>query len=315
MTPILSVVIPAYNVGPYIAAAAHSALGQTLAQLEVIVVDDGSTDDTPAILTAIKDNRLRVIRKANAGLAAARNTGILAARAPYVGFLDGDDIWMPDKAAKQVAVLERSPDIAMTYSHSAYLDEHGRPTGTLLLSRPRRPSLHQLIRRNLVGNGSTPIGRTGDFIKAGLFDERLLTSHEDYEMWPRLMHRSGRGLELVPEPLTGYRIRHGSGSMRVDSFLASAALSRRILAEALPEIPAWVLREGLAHNIRIAARKAAMQGQSRTALKLLAQAMGIAPWLPATDPRFLPSLILAATGGAGHRLLYNALKLGFRRPA
>ena len=306
MRPLLSVVIPAFNVAPYIAAAVRSALNQTLAELEVIVVDDGSTDDTPKILAGMASPRLRVIRRDNGGLSAARNAGILAASAPYVGLLDGDDVWMPDKATKQLAVLERCADVTMTYSHSAYLDAGGRPTGDLLLSRPRRPDLRRLVRRNLVGNGSTAIGRTADFIAAGLFDTRLRNSHEDYEMWPRLMARTGRALELVPEPLTGYRVRGDSSSMCFANFLATAECACHILAASVPGLPAWVRREGLAQNYRIAARKAASLGRRGEALSYLGRALAIAPWLPAADPRFLPTLALALSGGVGRRSLYRA---------
>lgn len=305
MRPLLSVVIPAYNVAPYIADAVRSALSQSVGNLEVIVVDDGSTDDTPQVLAGLKSSRLRVIRQENRGLSGARNTGIRAARAPFLGLLDGDDIWLPDKAERQLAVLESCPDVTMTYSHSLYLDADGRPTGALLLSRPHRPTLRQLVRRNLVGNGSTAIGRTADFIAAGLFDERLRNSHEDYEMWPRLMVRSGRWLELVPEPLTGYRVRADSGSMNIANFLATAEAACRILAESVPGLPAWVRREGLAHNIRIAARKAASLGRSGEALSTLARAVAVAPWLPLTDARFLPTLALALSGGAGQHTLHR----------
>lgn len=306
MRPLLSVVIPACNVAPYIADAVGSALNQSVGDVEVIVVDDGSTDDTPRVLAGLNSARLRVIRQDNGGLAAARNAGIREARAPFLGLLDGDDIWLPEKAERQLAVLERCPDVTMTYSHSLYLDEHGRATGGLLLSTPRRPTLRQLVRRNLVGNGSTPIGRTADFLAAGLFDERLRNSHEDYEMWPRLMARTGRFLELVPEALTGYRIRGDSGSMRFANFLSTAEQASRILAHSVPGLPAWVRREGLAHNWRIAARKAASIGRRREALSYLARAAATAPWLPAVDHRFLPTLALALSGGAGQGALHRA---------
>src|SRR5271170_6834147 len=101
--PILSIVIPAYNVVAFIAQAVISALEQSFADIEVIVVDDGSTDATPQVLTRLadmrRDPRLRIIRQANAGLSGARNTGIAAAHGAFIGLLDGDDLWRANKAA------------------------------------------------------------------------------------------------------------------------------------------------------------------------------------------------------------------------
>lgn len=307
-TPLLSVVIPAYNVAPFLAAAVQSALAQTIKDTEVIVVDDGSTDGTPAVLERLTDPRVRIIRQANRGLAAARNTGIRAARGPYLGLLDGDDTWMQQKAERQLAVLERESGITMTYCHSAYLNESGEPTGELLLSRASNPTVRQLLRRNHVGNGSTPIGQTADFIEAGLFNERLRTNMEDYEMWPRLIRRTGRQIRLVPEILTGYRLRDGSLSISFDNFLRHAELARRLLDESMPDVPKWVLDEGLASHYRVAARKAASLGRHREALGYLTQTLRLAPWLPAVDPRFMATVALIVTGGRGQKAFYGILR-------
>ena len=310
MTPLLSVVVPAYNVAPFLGCAVRSALAQTMRELEVIVVDDGSEDETPRVLAAIRDARLRVIRKANGGLASARNAGIRAARGRYLGLLDGDDVWMPGKAERQVAVLESDPDVTLTYSHSAYLHEDGTPTGALLLSSHPAPGWRQMVLRNHVGNGSTAIGRTGDFVAAGLFDERFRTAFEEYELWPRLIRRTGRGLRLVPEVLTGYRVRSGSGSMRLDSFVRQAELARDLLREKMPDIPRRSLDLGLAFSYRIAARKAASLGRRAEAMRHLGRAVGTAPQVVVRDPRFLGTLALALSGGRGERGLHLAMRAG-----
>src|SRR5580693_10799022 len=97
MQPLVSVVIPAYNAGAFIDGSVGSALKQSAGDLEVIVVNDGSTDDTPDRLLAWNDPRLSVITQANLGLASALNAGIRAARGTYIGFLDADDLWLPHK--------------------------------------------------------------------------------------------------------------------------------------------------------------------------------------------------------------------------
>src|SRR5438067_6268305 len=104
VAPAVSVVIPAFNYARYLPLAIDSALNQTHANLEVIVVDDGSTDDTREVVGAYRDERVRYVHQENAGLSAARNTGIRNARFAFVGFLDADDEWLPDMLA---AAMER----------------------------------------------------------------------------------------------------------------------------------------------------------------------------------------------------------------
>jgi len=110
----VSLVIATFNHARFVGEALDSALAQTLRAVEVVVVDDGSTDDTPAVL-ARYDGRILVIRQPNRGLAAARNAGLAASRGTYVTFLDADDVLMPTKLAEQVAVLERAPAVGWTY--------------------------------------------------------------------------------------------------------------------------------------------------------------------------------------------------------
>jgi glycosyltransferase involved in cell wall biosynthesis len=302
--PALSIVIPAYNVARFITAAVESVLAQTMSDLEIIVVDDGSTDETTALVRRISDPRVVLVSKPNGGLSSARNAGIRVARGRYLGFLDGDDIWFPKKAEKQIAALEAEQGITMTYSHSAYLAEDGTPTGAVLTSRALRPSIAQLVRRNLVGNGSTPIGRTEDFLAAGPFDESLSTV-ADYEMWPRLMHRTGRGLLLLPEALTGYRIRASSLSMSQAEFVADALRADRLIRERMPEVPSLVRRAGVAETCRIAARKLASAGHRAESLRYLAKAIGYAPWLPFGNARFWGTALIAVSGGQGEGLLHQ----------
>ena len=110
----VSLVIATYNHARFLGEALDSAVAQTLEGVEVVVVDDGSTDDTEAVL-ARYGGRLRVIRQPNRGLAAARNTGLAAARGTYVSFLDADDVLMPTKLAEQAAILDRAPTVGWTY--------------------------------------------------------------------------------------------------------------------------------------------------------------------------------------------------------
>jgi glycosyltransferase involved in cell wall biosynthesis len=113
--PLVSVIIPAHNAGRYLRECIDSVLSQSYPSLEIIVVDDGSTDDTPRIMSEFGD-RIVAIRQDNAGAAAARNAGLFRARGKYIAFLDADDVWRPDKLERQVEVLEASPDVGVVFS-------------------------------------------------------------------------------------------------------------------------------------------------------------------------------------------------------
>ena len=111
--PAVSVIMPAYNVAPYVGDALRSALAQTFTDLEVLVVDDGSTDATADVVAGIaaRDPRVRLIRQPNRGLAGARNTGLRSARGDVFALLDSDDLWEPEFLAEQVAILRAHPDV------------------------------------------------------------------------------------------------------------------------------------------------------------------------------------------------------------
>jgi glycosyltransferase involved in cell wall biosynthesis len=114
--PVVSVVIPTYNRAHVIGDAVASVMAQTFRQFELVVVDDGSTDGTAEILASISDPRLRAIRQANAGAAAARNAGVRAARGTLISFLDSDDLWKPDKLEREVAFLDRHPEVDSVFA-------------------------------------------------------------------------------------------------------------------------------------------------------------------------------------------------------
>ncbi len=286
--PALSVVIPAYNVAPYIAAAVELALDQSFTDLEVIVIDDGSTDATPSVLAELQrrraDPRLRIVRQDNKGLSGARNSGIRLARGALIGFLDGDDLWRAEKAAQHVAAFAQAPGLGISFSHSEYLTDDGKPTGSLLIAGAAAPSLHAMIRRNHIGNGSTPVVRRACFELAGVFCEDL-HSCEDYEMWCRILCETEYRAELVPLPLTFYRLRGASLSFNFPKFLANADRAMALLRARMPYLPARVLRAGHAEHYRIAAWKAVSTGQTRTGLRLLARAVRLRPALLLVDWR------------------------------
>jgi glycosyltransferase involved in cell wall biosynthesis len=294
LAPILSIVIPTYNVEPYVRAAVYSALAQTLRDIEVIVVVDGATDGSLRVLEEMKaecnDPRLRIIWQENGGLSAARNTGILNARGAFIGFLDADDIWAHDKAALQVALMQADETIGISFSHSEYLTEDGARTGQILVAGKTQPSLHDMIRRNHVGNGSTPIVRRECFEIAGLFRPEL-RSCEDYEMWCRVLDLTPYRAQLLTKPLTYYRLREDSLSFNSMKFVENADRAMECLRGTMRYVPLRVFNAGHAEHYRIAAWKAVSAKRNMDALRLLGKALALRPTLIVSDWRAMATAI------------------------
>ncbi|QFY63421.1 glycosyltransferase family 2 protein (plasmid) [Rhizobium grahamii] len=291
--PRLSIVIPAYNVADFIVPAVQSALDQTFRNLEVIVVDDGSTDATPARLADLaakrRDARLRIVRQDNGGLSAARNTGIREARGEYIGFLDGDDLWCEDKAAAHIALMDSDPAIGISFSASELLEEDGRRTGNVQSPDITKPSLHQMILRNHVGNGSTPVVRRTCFEVAGDFREDL-RSCEDYEIWCRILWLTDATAVGLSAPLTFYRMRKSSLSFDVDRFVKQIDAALDIIQSSMREVPPGLISRARAEHYRIAARKAALAGMTDKARDLLKRVFRLRPAIFLTDRRAMATL-------------------------
>jgi glycosyltransferase involved in cell wall biosynthesis len=183
--PEVSVVIPTRDRWHLLEDALATALGQEETTLEVIVVDDGSSDETPARLAALPDPRLRVLRNPRSlGVAAARNRGIAAARATWVAFLDDDDLWSPRKLRAQLDAAATA-QAAFAYGGAIVIDEHGCPKSVLPAPDPERVAL-ELLRMNVIPGGcSNAIARTDAVRRLGGFDEALCEL-ADWDLWIRL---------------------------------------------------------------------------------------------------------------------------------
>jgi glycosyl transferase family 2 len=202
---LVSVVIPSFNGGGYLGEAIDSALAQTYPAVEIVVVDDGSTDDTRARVARYGD-RVRYLHQENRGLPGARNTGIRAARGSYLAFLDHDDRFLPEKLARQVAVLEARPDVGLVYTGWHFIDGDGRrlpPTGW---DRRDGDVLADLIVENMIYPAAAMV-RKAPVDAVGGFDETL-TGLEDWDLWLRLALR-GVHWACVDEPLLEYRVHPG----------------------------------------------------------------------------------------------------------
>ena len=203
-----SFIIPCYNLAKYLPYAIDSALAQTHGTCEVIVIDDGSTDDTPEVARRYGD-RIRYIRKPNAGLSAARNTGILESHGRFLSFLDADDTLDPGFTQ---AILEASlgnPSASVFVVRFRYIDTEGQWLRDATDPKLERDVFHQILGQNLAAPVAFSVRRSC-FANAGMFDVSL-TSCEDWEMWLRLA-ATGYEFHAIEERLANYREVPGSMS-------------------------------------------------------------------------------------------------------
>ena len=240
MQPTISVVIATYNYGRYLAGAIASVLGQTFTDYEVIVVNDGSTDDTESVIRPyLSDSRIRYLRTEHVGQPAAKNAGIRDGTGRYVAFLDADDVWLPTKLEKQVAVFERSdPELGVVYCRRGFIDPDGREF-TRDQRTPRRGDvLAPIFHRPFICFSSSVIRR--DVLEeVGHFDESIPMSI-DYDLWLRIALRYH--FDFVDEPLVLYRTGHANLSTRLSERIWCV---RKIIYRFLDELGdaiAWTRR-------------------------------------------------------------------------
>jgi glycosyltransferase involved in cell wall biosynthesis len=213
---LVSVIIPSYNSGEFLGEAVNSALKQTYTRVEVLVVDDGSTDKTAQLVGdwRKKTDKVRYLKhEVNEGVSAARNTGIRNARGRYIAFLDADDSWLPDKLAVQLRRLDQL-QADLIFTNWLFRPDDAGATG-LKLKEPTvfagKSGLNALIAKNY-GLLSSALIKTSALENIGLFDETLASS-EDYDLWLRFLC-AGLRLAIIPEPFVCYRRHANQASAR-----------------------------------------------------------------------------------------------------
>jgi glycosyltransferase involved in cell wall biosynthesis len=199
--PRVSVLLPVRNGARFLGEALESVLSQTLADFELLVVDDGSTDETPEILASVEDERLRVLRHERAGLVAALNRGLAEARAGYLARMDADDVSLPRRLERQAAFLDERPRVAVVVPGVEAVDAEGRALRRVTLPNDDAALRRRLLLRNPFTHGSVVI-RTEAVRQVGGYRADY-GANEDYDLWRRI----ARGWELgsVPEVLYRYR--------------------------------------------------------------------------------------------------------------
>ncbi len=215
MSQKVSVIIPTYNSAEYITEALDSVFAQTYKNYEVIVIDDGSTDNTKDVLKPYM-SRIKYIYKENGGVSSARNVGIKNAEGEYIAFLDSDDIWLPEKLERQIERFNSEPDLGLVYSNCIRFSENGIEQSSRKVKKYLEGDIFAKILEGYVLPTSTVIAKKLCFDEVGYFDERFSVS-EDYDMWLRISRFFKIG--YVKGPLVKYRIRTSSiiRSTKIDS--------------------------------------------------------------------------------------------------
>jgi glycosyltransferase involved in cell wall biosynthesis len=227
---LISVIVPAHNAARYIARTLASACAQTHREIEIVVVDDGSTDDTASIVenAAAKDGRISLIRSPHAGVSSARNLGIERARGRYLAPLDADDLWRSTKLERQFEILSAAPpETGLVYCWAAGIDE--QDDIVLPVWNPSRASgdvLQEIVQSGILSCGSTPLLRREIAERVGGYDPECKLG-EDWKFYIALAGECR--FEVIPECLTGYRIRSDSASLKVEE-----------MEEALDACTSWI---------------------------------------------------------------------------
>lgn len=302
MTCRVSVIMPAYDAAATIESAVASVRRQTMGDFELLVVDDGSTDETAAVLAGIAEPRLRVLRQPNRGPAAARNRALAEARGEFVAFIDADDLWVPEKLAWQMEALAAAPRAAVAYGWAdvvdadlahAYSDRRIRRDGDVYAD---------LLLGNFIFSGSNTMIRRAVLDRVGGFDEAM-RAVEDWELHVRIAVSDP--FVCVPRVLLRYRLTDDSLSARID--LMDAAFSyacAKIFAGAAPEHARLEPRCRAAFALYLATRAAQVARSPRERRAALGYAFR--------------SLRLAPTGWLGVLRVaapLGSLRLAARRPA
>lgn len=282
--PSVSVIMPVYNSAATVAESLRSVLNQTYADLEILIVDDGATDDSMAICQQFSDPRIQIIHQQNRGLAGARNTGIRHAQGDYLAFLDSDDLWLPEKIELHLRHLDRSPQVGVSFCRSSFIDDQGQPLGIYQMPKLTDITPEYLFCRNPIGNGSAVVirravldqirfeenlyGTVEDFY----FDDRFRQS-EDIECWLRIALQTHWQIEGIPEALTLYRVNAGGLSANI---LKQYETWERILVKTQTYNPEFVQRWGnkaRAYQLRYLARRATRLRSPDIAVPLLHRAL------------------------------------------
>jgi len=277
----VTVIIPIYGVEKYIANTVKSVLAQSYENFELLLIDDGSPDRSIEICRQLGDPRIKILQQDNRGPASARNLGIRVATGDYLAFLDGDDLWLPDKLEKHVHHLDNAPEVGVSFCRSTLIDENDQPLGIYQITQLAGITLLDLLCRTPIGNGSVPVIRREVFEEIQFTDptapgevcyfnpDRRIHPSEDVECWLRIATQTSWKIEGIPEALTLYRINsHGYSAnlwKKLDSWEQMLQKVQTYAAEQIQPCQA----PAMAYQLRYLARRAVTLRDARAAVNLM----------------------------------------------
>lgn len=240
MLPQVSILIPTYNHSQYVLETLDSVFAQTYLDYEIIVINDGSPDDTRQVLQPlVRENRIQYIEQENQGQAAARNRGLALARGKFIAFLDDDDLWPPDKLGWQVAFLQSHPDVAFVSGEVQDIDEKGQAIGSQI-NLPKTANFETLFNGNPFISPGQILIRTARLREIGGLNENLWGT-DDYDLWFRLAKRGK--IAVRPQLSLYYRRHSGNASNNTFKMFVNCIKTVEIQLEQVPSSKrAWLSR-------------------------------------------------------------------------
>jgi glycosyltransferase involved in cell wall biosynthesis len=269
--PRVSVVMATYNMGRFLGEAIDSVIGQDYRPLELIVIDDGSTDNTGAVLERYAGRSdVRIVRQPNGGQTVAKNRGLEEATGDYVGFCDADDVWLPGKISRQLPLFDAGGRVGVVYGECELIDGTGRPVAYRPMKRYEGRITRQLVIDNFVTFSTALVTRRAIDAVGGF--NRKLRMAIDYDLWLRISTEFE--FRFLPEPLAKYRVWEGQMSHDLEGRLTNAFL---LMEDFFNEFPKAVSRtdqrRAWAYSLVSRARWRSWRGEHSLAWKDLLAAL------------------------------------------
>ncbi len=280
----VSVIIPLYNAEKYIERTIQSILNQTYQNLEIIIVDDESPDSSVEICQQFNDSRIHIFHQKNRGLAGSRNTGIRHAQGDYIAFMDADDIWLPEKLAKHINHLINNPEVGVSFSRSAFIDETDKPLGIYQITKLQDITPLDILCRSPIGNGSAAVFKKAVFedikfqdnlygyLEDYYFDDTFALS-EDIECWVRIAIKTNWKFAGLAQPLTLYRVHSQGLSTNLKVMIDTREKLFEKTASYAPEGMSRWIKPARAYHLRYVARRAITINKGAVALKLMCRSI------------------------------------------
>nr|WP_240518980.1 glycosyltransferase family 2 protein [Leptolyngbya sp. BC1307] len=304
--PLVSVIIPAYNAETFIAKTLASVIAQTYRRLEILVVDDGSSDRTVEIVRQFsqQDSRIRLLQQPNAGVAAARNLAIKSAQGEFIAPVDADDIWYADNIAEQVQTMQRAgPNVGLVYSWSVDIDEENQLTGGFRAAEISGDVYTTLIGHNFIGNASATMMRRSCLEQVGSYSPSFRAQQaqgcEDWDLYLRIAEHYQ--FDVACKFLIGYRKVSNSMSCDYQAMARSHALIMSSIQQQYPDILPYLFRLSASNLYAYFAHQSNRHRHHRTTLFWLKRAVRTEAFISFIRPGFYRLLLSSLWGLATQR--------------